>query len=174
MTTEIDSKDKSAKKRVRAATPPTFARDVDSVLWRGSSELRNWIAHAAHEKDVSRNAVMTAALLVAAMLDGVPKLGPPRNVLKILDEIETALGSGALVWGHLHIEDWSHAQGCIETLVKAGLINPPQTKTDGRIPNAVAYSFHITKLGEDVLPTAIHLLRPVFQAMSDEGSKMLD
>ncbi len=110
---------------------------------------------------------MTAALLVASMLDEVPKLGPPRNVLQLLAEIESALTAHALVWGHLHVEDWDHAQGCVETFVKTNLISEPSTKTDQRIPDAIAYSFHITKLGEDVLPTAIKMLRPVFQAMAD-------
>lgn len=163
---------KKGSKKVRPATPPAGPRDIDSLLWRGSSELRNWIAQAATEKLVSRNAVMTAALLVASMLDEVPKLGPPRNVLKLLDEIEAALKADALIWGHLHAEDWAHAQGCVETFVKTGLITLPQTKTDARVPDAVAYTFHVTKVGEDVFPTAIKMLRPVFQAMANEMPHM--
>jgi hypothetical protein len=165
---DITTTRRKGPKKVRPATPPTVPRDNETFLWRGSTELRNWISHAASEKDVSRNAVMTAALLVASMLDEVPKLGPPRNVLQLLEEIELALESDSLVWGHLHVEDWEHAQGCVETFVKTGLITPPQTKTDGRVPDAVAYTFRTTKLGRDVLPTAIKMLRPFFQAMAGE------
>ncbi len=158
---------------MRAATKhPSPPRDVDTLLWRGSSELRNWIQRSASTQDVSQNAVMTAALLIASVLDEVPKYGPPKNVLKLLDEIESALSANLMVSGIFHIDDWASTQACIETFVKVGLITEPLTKTDARVPTAVAFSFLVTRGGVDVLPTVIRMLRPVFAAMLKEGESM--
>ncbi len=136
-----------------AATTTTIharhPREIDNVLLRMPAELKKLVAETAKGEDLSQNAFITTSLLFSVIVWGeLPRIGKPQNVIKLLNEMDSALQNNDAVLGAFHVEDWDQVESLVESIAASGVICGLKTRRDPASNDTVAYTFTFSKSGE--------------------------
>lgn len=125
-------------------------RDVDNVLVRVPSGLRRRVAAEAKDQKVSQNTVITSSLLYQAVVFGeLPRMGLPRNLVMLLDEMDKAAKENDAVLGALNEQDWADVRPVVELFAGSGIIEGLKARRDRVGSETVAFTFHFSKPGAD-------------------------
>ncbi|HEV3092729.1 MAG TPA: hypothetical protein VGX91_14905, partial [Candidatus Cybelea sp.] len=86
-------------------------REIDSVLLRVPTALRERAAQEASEINLSQNAFILNSLLFGVLVFGERKyVGKPKNIGDLTDEIDRAFSTGETL-AAFHTKDWQEVEG---------------------------------------------------------------
>jgi hypothetical protein len=144
---------------------------LQTIMARVPSRLKERMAETAKDESVSQNTLMTASLFLSTLAWGkMPIVGPPQNVLMLLNEIDRAVeGKDDLVFGAFHTADWADVETFTRLFLDCGFVESFQFRVGQATKETIAYSFSITKQGASVLPMVTWVIRLLLDGRKSES-----
>jgi hypothetical protein len=154
----------------------TRVREVDSVLVRMPSRVRQRVAEIAHSADISQNTFYAAAALEWVLVRGeIPRVGSPQNLMLLFEEITLAVQTGEPVVGAFQANDWAEVEQTLSLLDDFGIISDLKSKKDAKTSLTFVYGFQVTKLGRSLWRDLMGTLKmAIGRAISDIASRCED
>lgn len=143
-------------------------KEIDNVLLRVPSALRELAAEQASSHSLSQNAFITNSLLFGVLVYGEKKyVGHPDNVIALVTEIDKALEADDAVMTAFHSQDWKEVEHLVSVLETCEIITKLKVRPDTKAGDeTTVFSFVLSKNGKQTWP----ILRGAFMMLAQRLS----
>ncbi len=137
-------------------------KEVENVLLRIPTTLRDAVADQASKTGVSQNAYITNSLLFGTLIYGQREyMGEPDNLRALSREIDRAIAENDAAMGAFHSKDWDELAYIIDALAQGGLVTNLKVRPDTQATDTTVYTFTLSKSGRGTWPALKKVLEMV-------------